>query len=134
MIKNLVLVGLIAVSSSCALAGKTEETKRDVAQAAASPQDAIKKIKFYEGTSTSYKLLSPANTQLVVIKGDSARNIWRSLSTKQYPLGGDEESQTFQKAAPNVTCERTFQKQENRHDYTCTILMVDGVVGSAGVG
>jgi hypothetical protein len=130
MIKNLVVAGAIALMGTVALAAETKaDSKRDVAQA-----DAIKKIKFFEGSSTSYKLLFPANTQLVIIKGDSARNIWKSLSVKQIEMENNTDSAWYQKIAENVTCDRVHQKSENKHEYTCTMSLVDGVAGGGGAG
>lgn len=129
MIKNLVLASVIAFMGTVAFAQTKSDPKRDVAQV-----DAVRKIKFFEGTSTSYKLLSPANTQMVIIKGDSARNIWRSLSVKQVEMSNDTESAWYQKVSENVSCDRINQKAEGKHEYSCTITFVDGVAGSGSAG
>lgn len=113
-------------------AAETKDAKRDVAQSRPF------KPKIYSGTVSTYKLLNEEASYLVNFYGDAAKTIWKSLkSTKQVDMGAASAGSTdkwYQKVSTNITCDRVYDVDEKKSEYSCSVTFVDGVAQGGAAG
>jgi hypothetical protein len=105
---------IVSISTVTALA---KEKTREVTNTP------VARTTFDYGTSVTYLMALQPESRVISVSGNSARAIWRGMGVSQMQLDNSPESATFQKVGENVTCERTHVKDENRHEYSCSIVI-----------
>lgn len=130
--KLLVTLGLTLSFAATSLAAETKETKREVAQARPA------KIKLYSGAATVHRLLGDTPSFYLSIDGAAAKKLWLSLkSTKAVDMGTaspDSSDKWFQKVAEDITCDRVYDAEEKKSEYSCGLYFTDGVTQGGGAG